>query len=69
MGAIRVLKSDDGKPYISLEDFIIELETLRDTLSLNDDNPPPLLPIHFLPFVSIAIALTSFEGKPEFDLL
>ena len=29
MGAIKVIRSDDGKPYISLEDLIGELEEVK----------------------------------------
>lgn len=29
MGLVKTLKGDDGKPYISLEDMIKELEELR----------------------------------------
>jgi len=43
MGAIKVIKINDGKPYISLEDFIKELETLRIFPSLVGDNAPEFL--------------------------
>lgn len=43
MGAIKVIKSDDGKPYISLEDLTNELETFKNTMYMDDDNPPELL--------------------------
>ena len=36
MGKVKVIISEDGKPYISLEDIIRELETVRNTLSLDD---------------------------------
>lgn len=29
MGVVKTLKGDDGKPYISLEDMINELEELK----------------------------------------
>jgi hypothetical protein len=43
MGAVKVIKSDDGKPYISLEDLIKELESLRISLSKDEDSPPEFL--------------------------
>jgi hypothetical protein len=43
MGAIKVIKSDDGKPYISLEDLTNELVAFKNTMYMDDDNPPELL--------------------------
>jgi hypothetical protein len=43
MGAIKVIRSVDGKPYISLEDLIKELEGLRISLSMHEDSPPEFL--------------------------
>jgi len=43
MGAIRVIKSDDGKPYISLEDFLNELENLKDSPDYVENGIPEFL--------------------------
>jgi hypothetical protein len=38
MGIVRTIKGEDGKPYISLEDFIKEVEDVKETsASLNMD--------------------------------
>jgi len=29
MGVVRTIKGDDGKPYISLEDLIVEIEEAK----------------------------------------
>ena len=31
MGIVRTIKGEDGRPYISLEDFIKEVENVRKT--------------------------------------
>lgn len=31
MGIIRTIKGEDGKPYISLEDFIKEVESVKES--------------------------------------
>jgi hypothetical protein len=31
MGIVRTIKGEDGKPYISLEDFIKEVENVKKT--------------------------------------
>ena len=56
MGAIKVLKSDDGKPYISLEDLSNELEALRISQSLDDDNASEFLDL-------ILLTLNSMEQE------
>ena len=56
MGAIKVLKSDDGKPYISLEDLTNELETFKNTMYMDDDKPPELLD-------AILLTLNSMEQE------
>ena len=38
MGIIRTIKGEDGKPYISLEDFIKEVENVRNSnITINKD--------------------------------
>ena len=38
MGIVRTIKGEDGKPYISLEDFIKEVESVKkSTVGLNKD--------------------------------
>lgn len=36
MGVVRTVKGEDGKPYISLEDLIKELESVRKSTELNE---------------------------------
>jgi len=43
MGAIKVIRSEDGKPFVSLEDFIEAIETLKDTPSIEDYNPSEIV--------------------------
>lgn len=37
MGQVKTMKGDDGKPYISLEDFINEVKKVKN--SQNDPKP------------------------------
>jgi len=38
MGIVRTIKGEDGKPYISLEDFIKEVESVKKSnVSMNDE--------------------------------
>ena len=38
MGAIKVIRSDGGKPYICLEDLIGELETVKRNIEEEGDD-------------------------------
>ena len=46
MGIVRTIKGEDGKPYISLEDFIKEVEDVKETsASLNMNIKPNFIEI------------------------
>ena len=36
MGIIRTLRGEDGRPYISLQDLIKEIESVKETSKVND---------------------------------
>jgi hypothetical protein len=40
MGAVRTIKNQDGKPYISLEDLIIEIEDVKNSDLVSENSYP-----------------------------